>query len=141
MASGQVYAMRKKAKIVIWVCILIVGIGFACFLGPYRRSGIDRRFDGSRVGNPDGYWLDFSYMDQNDSQTLFLESGDTLKVRYEIKDGRIDVTIGVSGRDPVYRGNDIQTGAFELQIQEAGEYIVSVNASRASGRLAFERKE
>lgn len=131
--------MRKRTKTVIRICVLIVtlGIGSACLFGPWRT---DRTFDGSGVGNPDGYWLDFSYMDQSDSHTMSLKPGDILKVTYEIRDGRADVTIGVSGQDPIYRGNDVQTGTFELPIQEEGEYVISVNAGKASGRLEFERK-
>ena len=77
-------------------------------------------------------------MDENDSQTMYLESGDILKVAYEIKNGRIDVTIGISDRDPIYRGSDVQTGDFELPIQETDEYVISIRASKASGRLGFE---
>lgn len=135
--------MQKRTKTVIRICVLVVvlGIGSACLFWLCRRDRIDRVFDGSRVGNTDGYWLDFSYMDKSDSQTIYLESGDTLKVTYEVRDGRIDVTIGISGQNLIYRGNDVQTGDFELPIQEAGEYVISVNASKASGRLAFELKE
>lgn len=134
--------MQKKTKTVIRICVLIValGIGLVCFWGSCQGDRIDRVFDGSRVGNPDEYWLDFSYMDKSDGQTMYLESGDTLNVTYEVRDGRIDVTIGISGQDSIYRGNDIQTGDFELPIQETGEYVISVNASKASGRLEFERK-
>lgn len=132
--------MQKRMKAVIRICVLIValGIGSACLFWPCRQ---DRIFDGSRIGNPDEYLLDFSYMDQSDSHTMHLESGDTLKVTYEIKGSRIDVTIGISGHNLIYRGNDIQTAAFELPVQEAGEYVISVNASKASGRLEFGRKE
>lgn len=132
--------MQKRMKAVIRICVRIValGIGSACLFWSCRR---DRIFDGSRIGNPDEYLLDFSYMDQSDSHTMHLESGDTLKVTYEIKGSRIDVTIGISGHNLIYRGNDIQTAAFELPVQEAGEYVISVNASKASGRLEFERKE
>lgn len=132
--------MQKRMKAVIRICVLIValGIGSACLFWPCRQ---DRIFDGSRIGNPDEYLLDFSYMDQSDSHTMHLESGDTLKVTYEIKGSRIDVTIGISGHNLIYQGNDIQTAAFELPVQEAGEYVISVNASKASGRLEFERKE
>lgn len=132
--------MRERTRTVIRVCVLIaaLGIGSVCLFGPWRS---DRAFDGSRVGNPDGFLLDFSYMDRSDSHTLSLKPGDILKATYEVKDGRIDVTIRVSGHDPIYCGNDVQTGTFELPVQEEGEYVISVNASRASGRLAFERKE
>ena len=135
--------MQKRTKTVIRICVLIValGIGSVCFLVSCHRDRIDRVFDGSRVGNPNGYLLDFSYMDKSDSQTMYLESGDTLKVTYEVRDGRIDVTIGVSDQDPIYRGSDVQTGDFELPIQKTGEYVISVNASKASGRLEFERRD
>lgn len=135
--------MQKKTKTAIRICVLIVALGIStvCFWGLWHRDRIVRAFDGSRVGNPDGYWLDFSYMDKSDSQTMYLESGDILKVTYEIEDGRIDVTIGISDQEPIYRGNNVQTGDFELHIREAGEYAISVNASKASGRLAFELRE
>lgn len=132
--------MQKRTKTVIRICVLVavLGIGSVCLFWPWSS---DRVFNGSRVGNPDGFLLDFSYMDQSDSHTMSLKPGDILKVTYEIKDGRIDVTIGISGQDPIYHGNDVQTGAFELPIQEEGEYVISVNASRACGRLEFEQKE
>lgn len=132
--------MQKRTKTAIRLCVLIValGIGSVCFWGSCHRDRIDRVFDGSRVKNPNGYLLDFSYMDENDSQTMYLESGDILKVTYEIKDGRIDVTIGISDQDPIYRGSDVQTGDFELTIQETGEYVISVHASKASGTLEIE---
>lgn len=139
----EVYRMRKRTKGVIWICVLIfaLGIGSECLFWSYRMGRIDRVFDGSRVGNSDGYCLDFSYMDKSDSQTMHLESGDTLKVTYKVRDGRVDVTIGISDRELIYRGNDVQTEAFELPIQEAGEYVISVNASKASGRLEFEKNQ
>lgn len=135
--------MKKRTKTVIRICVLIVVLGICsvCLFWPWHRDMNDRVYNGSRVGNPDGYWLDFSYMDQSDNHTMSLKPGDILKVTYEVRDGRIDVTIGVPGQDPIYRGNDVQTGAFELPIQETGEYIISVNASKASGRLEFEQKE
>ena len=61
---------------------------------------------------------------------MYLESGDTLKVTYEVRDGRADVTIGISGQDLIYRGNDVQTGAFELPISETGEYVISSMPAR-----------
>ena len=133
--------MRKRATAVIRVCVLIAALGIGSIVCHFWSWHSDRIFDGSRVANPDGYWLDFSYMDKSDSQTMYLEPGDTLNVTYEVRDGRIDVTIGISDHDPIYRGNDVQTGAFELPIQEEGEYVISVHASKASGRLEFERKE
>lgn len=48
------------------------------------------------------------------------------------------MTIGISDQDPIYRGNDVQTGDFELPIQETDEYVISIRASKASGRLGFE---
>lgn len=135
--------MRKRTKTVIRICALIValGIGSVCFWGSCHRGRMERVFDGSRVGNPEGYWLDFSYMDKSDSQSLYLESGDTLKVTYEVRDGRIDVAIGIPGEELIYRGDDIRTGGFELLIQETGEYAISVKADKASGALAFVRNE
>lgn len=132
--------MRKRTRTVLRICVLMtaLAIGSACLF--CRRDGIDRVFDGSRVANPDGFRLDFSYMNRSDSQTLELAPGDTLEVAYEIREGRVDVTIGLSGQAPIYRGNDVQTGAFELPVEEAGAYVISVNAGKASGRLEFERR-
>lgn len=81
--------MHKKILVVL--VLAAVGISMAYFLASYHRDRVDRVFDSSRVGNPDRYWLDFSYMDKSDSQTMYLESGDTLSVSYEMKDGRVNV--------------------------------------------------
>lgn len=134
--------MRMRAKTILRIGGLLaaLGIGFGCFFWLCHRNGIDRVFDGSKIKNPDRYLLDFSYMDQSDSHTMDLARGDTVQVAYEVRDGRVDVTVGISGHDPIYRGDDVQAGEFELRIEETGRYVISVHAGKASGWLEFERE-
>lgn len=126
--------MKKRIYIIIGISILAVASVTDLIYGANRGEDV---FNGSKLCNRNEFLLVFSYMNRNDEHTIHMRSGDTLKVTYEIKNGRTDVVIGIIGHDPIYRGNDIQTGSFELPIRETGDYIISVTADKASGKTDF----
>jgi len=92
-------------------------------------------FRGSRVRNPDSYTLDFTVMNGSDEHILELKEGDMLNVSYGIAKGHVNLLIGMDGKEPVYRGNDLDEASFQLMISEEGSYRITVQARHASGSL------
>ena len=128
----------KKIVLIAAVMAVVLVLGIVAGITVFHREAA---FDGSRVANPDAFLLKFTEMNKSDSHTVRLKSGDTLRVSYAIDKGRIDVEIGMDGQPPIYRGNGIRTGAFELPVKEAGGYTIRVEARHAAGTLAFETGE
>ena len=126
--------MKKKQILGIAVCAVLL---IAAALVAQRMISMQSRFDGTRVRNPDAYLLEFSCMNQDDAHSMRMEAGDTLRVEYEIVRGRVDVCVDAEGSGPIYRGNRVESGSFALPAARTGEYMVSIHAENASGRLSF----
>ena len=63
---------RNKALLIVLVLLLIAGIAAVLFCS--NQEG----FTGSRVKNPDAYWLDIQRMNGTDVHTMALHEGDVL---------------------------------------------------------------
>ena len=126
--------MKKKRILGIALCaaLLIAGI-----VAAQRMISMQSRFDGSRVRNPDAYFLTFSCMNQDDAHSMHMEKGDLLRVEYEIQRGRVDVRVETEEGEKVYCGDRVDSGSFALPAARDGEYGVSVHAENAAGRLSF----
>lgn len=90
---------------------------------------------GTRTSEPTKYLLDFTQMTGEDSAVLSLKAGDILHCSWNITSGRADITIGLSGQEPIYRGNQLDYAAFDLVIPEDGTYLVTFSARKAAGTL------
>ena len=99
--------------------------------------GSDSTFDGSRVGNEDAFYMDYSVLSKKEEASLELAEGDVLKVDISQDEGSVDIRVGRSGEEPIYEGNSLVEMSFTLNITEAGEYQISVSGNRASGSVAF----
>ena len=51
----------------------------------------------------------------------------------------VDVTVGMNGKEPIYRGNGQQNAEFVLEILVKGNYHISVSGHQAKGNIAFIR--
>ena len=51
----------------------------------------------------------------------------------------MDVTVGMEGQTPIYRGNGQQNAEFVLEIIETGSYHISVSGHQAKGSISFTR--
>lgn len=98
-------------------------------------------FSGSRVKNPDRYYLEFSYMNQTDFSLMELQKGDVLSVSFAITKGHVNIGIGMEGNKPVYKGDDIESGNFTVEIEKTGQYRIDVSAKRAAGVIDIILKE
>ena len=58
-----------------------------------------------------------------------------ISVELEIEKGRVDIVIGAEGDEPIYFGNDVDSGKFELPVSAAGQYKLTVEARGAAGKL------
>ena len=62
-----------------------------------------------------------------------------ISVELEIEKGRVDIVIGAEGDEPIYVGNDVDSGKFELPVSAAGQYKVTVEARGAAGEIVVQR--
>lgn len=123
--------MKRKRILGIVICAALL------IVAAQRMVTMQSRFDGSRVCNSDTYLLEFSQMNRDDACSLHMEAGNMLRVEYEIQRGRVDVCVDVEGNGPIYRGNRVESGSFALPAARTGEYMISVHAENAWGRLFF----
>lgn len=84
-------------------------------------------------------------MSKTDAHIITAEAGDVILVELEIEKGRVDIVIGAEGDEPIYFGNDVDSGKSELpvsavgQYSAAGQYKVTVEARGAAGEIAVQR--
>ena len=96
-------------------------------------------FDGSRVSDASGFRMEYGILNQEQSADLNLAEGDRLKVSLSHTEGFVDVTVGMEGQGPIYRGNGQQNAYFSLEIAETGSYHISVTGHQAKGNITFTR--
>lgn len=120
--------MKKKYVLVVLLLAALAGI-IVFFAGNGQKVRCE-----TGIKNQDYYYiLEFEKMNRDDSCRIPACKGDVFSVRCRIDKGNVDLIIGMDGRTPVYRGNDIESGAFEVIASEEGEYRISVNAKHADG--------
>ena len=96
-------------------------------------------FDGSRVSDASGFRMEYGILNQEESADLNLAEGNRLKVSLSHTEGFVDVTVGMEGQGPIYRGNGQQNADFSLEIAETGNYQISVTGHQAKGSITFTR--
>lgn len=120
-----------------WKVVLTVLISAAlCGCG---NSGAT--FNGNKVETDDTFEIDFSILNTSYSHDIECESGDSFSVWVDSEGGSIALTIQSGEDDPVYQGNNIPTTSFEVGIQEAGTYTVTVTGKKAKGHVTVEKYE
>ena len=124
---------RSKLKQAACVCMLAAML----FLLTGCRTG--SVFDGSRVSDASGFRMEYSILNREESAGLNLTEGDRLQVSLSHTEGTVDVTVGMNGKEPIYRGNGQQNAEFVLEILEKGNYHISVSGHQAKGNIAFIR--
>ena len=83
--------------------------------------------------------VEYGILNQEESADLNLTEGDRLKVSLSHTEGFVDVTVGMEGQAPIYRGNGQQNADFSLEIAETGNHHISVTGHRAKGIITFTR--
>ena len=124
---------RSKLKQAACVCML------AAMIILLTGCGTGSVFDGSRVSNASGFRMEYSILNREESVDLTLTEGDRLQVSLSHTEGSVDVTVGMEGQEPVYRGRGQQNAEFVLEIAKTGNYHISVSGHQAKGNISFTR--
>ena len=124
---------RSKLKQAACVCML------AAMIILLTGCGTGSVFDGSRVSDASGFRMEYSILNREESVDLTLTEGDRLQVSLSHTEGSVDVTVGMEGQEPIYRGRGQQNAEFVLEIAETGNYHISVTGHQAKGSISFTR--
>ena len=128
-------AKRNKAVLIVLSLLILAGVAIVLFCS--NQEG----FTGSRVKNPDAYFLDIQRMNGTDLHTLELQEGDNLQIQFETAKGSLYMEIKAPDGSTIYRGNGKETTEFAVNIRESGVYTVVVEARHAKGTICIQRKE
>ena len=124
---------QSKLKQAACVCML------AAMILLLTGCGTGSVFDGSRVANASEFQMEYSALNREEAAELVLQAGEQLRVTLSHTEGTVDVTVGMNGKEPIYRGNGQQNAEFVLEILEKGNYHISVSGHQAKGNIAFIR--
>ena len=83
--------------------------------------------------------MDYSVLDREETEDLVFYAGDQLQITLSHTNGYVDVTVGMEGKEPIYRGNEQQNADFVLEIAETVNYHISVSGHQAKGTISFTR--
>ena len=126
-------ARLSKRKAVAAICML------AAMILPLTGCGTGSVFDGSRVANASEFQMEYSILNREETAELVLQAGEQLQVSLSHTEGTVDVTVGMEGQEPVYRGRGQQNAEFVLEIAKTGNYHISVSGHQAKGNVSFTR--
>ncbi len=130
---GKSKARQSRLKAAAGICLL------AGLLFLLTGCGTGSIFDGSRASDASGFRMAYSMLNREEAADLNLAEGDRLRVSLSHTEGYVDVTVGLEGKAPIYRGNGQQNADFVLDIPETGTYHMSVSGHRAKGNVSFTR--
>ena len=124
---------QSKMKQAACVCML------AAMLFLLTGCGTSGIFDGSRISNASEFQMEYSVLNREETAELVLQAGEQLRVTLSHTEGTVDVTVGMEGQEPVYRGRGQQNAEFVLEIAKTGNYHISVSGHQAKGNISFTR--
>ena len=122
-------AKRNKAGLIVLSLLILAGVVIVLFCWNQEN------FTGSRVKNPDAYFLDIQRMNGTDLHTLELQKGDALHIRFQTEQGSLYLEIKTPDGTSVYRGNGQDVTDFTVNAPENGVYTILVKAHRARGSI------
>lgn len=78
-------------------------------------------------------------MNGADEHALLLKSGDKLAVEFVTEKGSLEMKITSPSGEIVYSGNGTEAMNFTLTVNEDGDYVVSVKADDAKGKISVKK--
>lgn len=120
------------------LCITGVFVGLVFVLnacGVYDKSA----FKGNEIADEECFNIDFEVLNMIHTHEMILTANEYIKVQITKDAGSISVLIRKDDEEPVYKGDDITTGEFQVQIKEPGTYQLCVSGKRAKGHVIFLR--
>ena len=94
-------------------------------------------FDGSKTSNDDSFLVDFQVLDTKVYSIMHLSQGDIIETTIDIEKGSVDILVESENGIKAYRGDEVESGSFVIEITEAGTYTFSVSGNKAAGSVHF----
>lgn len=126
--------MKRNVLTMAMAVMLLFGL---CACG----TNDNATFNGSKTGDAEHFDIDFEILNDTYTHNLILKEGDSIAISIEKESGVISLLVQRESGDAVYRGDDVETGSFEVVISEDGTYTLSVTGEKAKGHVIFTRKE
>ena len=126
---------ERQSKLKQAACVCTLAVMLFLLTG----CGTGSVFNGSRASDASGFRMEYSILNREESSGLSLTEGDRLQVSLSHTEGSVDMTVGMDGHEPIYRGNGQQNAEFVLEILEKGNYHISVSGHQAKGNVSFTR--
>lgn len=98
-------------------------------------------FDGSRTGNDKQFIMDYTVLNKTETHEMKLDKGAKVDVAIKNKSGRLDVIVESADGKEIYKGNDIESGQFTLEIKDSGTYKFTVTGAKAKGSVSFKVRD
>ncbi len=103
-------------------------------------SGNGATFNGSKVGNDNEFHMEYSILNTTYEHSMELDADDTIHCTIQSDDGELDISIQKQDGEYAYRGNSVPTSSFDVIVDEAGTYTISVTGKKAQGSVTFAAK-
>ena len=128
----HLYRARRSNRILLTA---LLGLLLLALTGCREKSV----FDGSMAVNDDGFTMEYTVLNKEQTARISLAAGDQLQVTFAHAKGSVDVTVGMDGKEPLYKGSAQENAEFSLLVSETGLYRITVTGHQAKGRVAFIR--
>ena len=93
----------------------------------------------ARTANDDGCTMESTVLNKEQPAQISRAAGDQLQVTFAHTKGSVDVTVGMDGKEPLYKGAAQENAECSLLVSEPGVYRITVTGHQAKGRVAFIR--
>lgn len=94
-------------------------------------------FIGSSTGNSAKFKLDYSILNSTKTHEIKLKKEATINVIIENKSGELDILVSDSNGEKIYKGDNVTSGKFSIEIPKTDTYKFSVAGSNAKGSVSF----
>ena len=98
-------------------------------------------YSGSKVSDETGFRMEYTGLNGTETADMECSEGEQLRVIILQTAGNVDITVGQSGKAPVYRGTAQTDADFILTVSEGGRYQISVTGHQAKGRISILRMD
>lgn len=120
--------MLKK----ISIAVILSALALMIFAGCEKRT-----FNGSSTGNDEEFIIDYSIMNCTKTNEMKLKEGTKVNVVIENKSGKLDILITNSNGEKIYKGDNVSSSKFSIEILKEDTYKVSVTGENAKGNVSF----
>jgi hypothetical protein len=118
----------KKFSLIIMLAIVTLFIVTGCK---------EPDFNGSCTGNGEQFLIDYSIMNCTRTNFMNLKKGESINTIIDNKSGRLDILITDSNGEKIYKGDDVTSGNFSVEVPKADEYKITVTGKKAKGNVSF----